>query len=190
MEGFETPKKIFTWVSIYPEADGTSRLEKMAHIAFGFVVFLSNLCGSLAHWGYLFKFISIDLKGSVFAFMGVTVFSCLTYIIITVFRLRNQICSIIDKLTDIYQSRKYFTDTFSIFIFNVNQTEFWLYFFQFVFWIWRKTQRFGSTFVSCKRYKRMAVGILFQAIFTGHGYQHFWSINAVYTDFLVHSRRI
>lgn len=124
MEGFETPKKIFTWVSIYPEADGTSRLEKMAHIAFGFVVFLSNLCGSLAHWGYLFKFISIDLKGSVFAFMGVTVFSCLTYIIITVFRLRNQICSIIDKLTDIYQSRKYFTDTFSIFIFNVNQTEF------------------------------------------------------------------
>lgn len=116
MEGFETPRQIFTWLWIYPEARGTGWLERMAHITFAFVVFLANLFGSLAHWGYLWKFISIDFKGCVFAFMGVTVFTCLTYIIITVFRLRNQICSIIDKLLDIYQSRKYFdhTRTFSI----------------------------------------------------------------------------
>lgn len=106
MKGFETPKKMFTWLWIYPEANGTSKLEKMAHIAFALLVFAANLFGSLAHCGYLWKFMSMDLKGSVFAFMGVTVFSCVTYIIITVFRLRDQICSIIDKLLEIYRSRK------------------------------------------------------------------------------------
>lgn len=94
MEGFETPEKIFTWLSIYPAAKGTSRLEKTAHFTFGFTVFLANFCAALAHLGYLCKYISIDLKGSVFAFMGVASFGCLTYIIITVFRLRLQICSI------------------------------------------------------------------------------------------------
>lgn len=106
MEGFETPKKMFTCLGIYPEAEGASRLEKMAHITFAWIVFTSNLFASLAHWGYFLKFLSIDLKGSIFAFMGLTAFSCLTYICMTVFSLRRQICNIIDKLVEIYKSRK------------------------------------------------------------------------------------
>lgn len=46
--------------------------------------------------------------------MGGFGFACLTYINITVFCLRRQICSIIDNLLAIYQSRKYFNRTIFI----------------------------------------------------------------------------
>lgn len=138
MKGFETPKKMFTWLCIYPEAEGTSWLEKMAHITLALVVLMANFCAALAHLGYLVKFIAVGLKGSVFAFMSVIAFASLTYIIITVFRLRIQICSIIDNLLKIYRNRKYFDQILSIVLSKMEQTVFWFYFLQYIFRIRKK----------------------------------------------------
>ena len=190
MEGFETPKKMFTWLRVYPEVENTSELEKISHIIFALIVFCANLFSALAHWGYLWKYVSTDLKGSVFAFMGATTFSCLTYILIIVFLLRNRICNIINKLLEIYRSRKYFVQINHKFSWKKILFDFIFFFKLWNIWLKREIQWFSSIFVSGKQFVWMALDNLFQAILADHGNQYLLCGCYICFHFLSTRRRI
>lgn len=107
MEPLKTPKKIFTMFHIYPASKSTSKRKRMAYMILGAAVLIGNFCAMLAHLTYLLQHMSIDANGSIFAFMGVSAFGCVTYVTMTIYILRKQITAILNKLSQIYDAREY-----------------------------------------------------------------------------------
>lgn len=113
MNPLKTPKRIFTVFYIYPAKESTSQWKKAAYITFGAIVLTGNFSATAAHLAYLLEHMSTDPKGSIFAFMGVSAYLCVTYVAITIFVLRKQITAILDKLSAIYDAREYNNSTIS-----------------------------------------------------------------------------
>lgn len=92
---------------IYPAIESTSKRKKVTHMLFAVMVFTGNFLAAVAHVVYLSKYMTTNVKGSIFAFMGVSAYGCVTYITASVFILRKQISSILNQLSAIYDAREY-----------------------------------------------------------------------------------
>lgn len=118
MKSLETPKRIFTMFYIYPAAKSTSKWTKMTYTMFAVIILTSNFSAMISHLVYLSKLSLNDVKDSIFAFMGVSAYACVTYITATVFILRKQITAILDQLSAIYDAREYKFPISSVLIFE------------------------------------------------------------------------
>lgn len=116
MKPLKTPKKMFTLVCIFPAAEFTTN---WTYIISAVIIFAGNFLATVAHVVYLCKYISTDVNGSIFVFMGASTFGCVTYITICVFILRKQITCILDRLSAIYDARKWIWLSFDHFIIHV-----------------------------------------------------------------------
>lgn len=106
MEPLVTAKQMLIWLCICPSPKSSSKSTKIAHILCTILVFMGNVLGTITHSMFLFKLSSIDVKGSVFSFMGATGFAGMIYVMITAFSFRYQVRAILDQLSIIYDTRK------------------------------------------------------------------------------------
>lgn len=109
MEPLKTNKWVLTWMCVFPTAEATGKMGKMAHIIFTAFVLFGQFCGTIPHLAFFLKHISNDLEGSLSAFMGFTTFLAVDYIILSFYVQRRQIITIFEHLSRIYDSRKYWT---------------------------------------------------------------------------------
>lgn len=60
----------------------------------------------VAHVVYVYKFLLIDLDGSMFAFLGILGFAGTTFVMIIIFFLRRKMKSLFYKFSEIYDDSK------------------------------------------------------------------------------------
>lgn len=99
-------KQVLIWLCVCHSANSTSKFENIAHIMCTLLIFTGQITGAITHLIYLLEFGSVDLKGSVFSFMGVVVYGSIVYITITVFSLRYRIRAVLKQLATIYTRRE------------------------------------------------------------------------------------
>lgn len=107
MEPLATNRRYLIWLRACPPDESTSRWQKLAHFAFSAIVLLGILSIIAACLTYCWKFVSIDLGRSVFAFMVAVVhFSVVYMALVGMILLRHKIGTIFDNLSAIYKTSK------------------------------------------------------------------------------------
>lgn len=106
MQALATTQRLLTWLFICPFSKTTSTPKKIVYFLFTAIVCVANLCNFAANLAFTWKFISIDLEGALFSFMGGCCGISNVYIMIIAFKLRHKINNIFKKLNLIYRNRK------------------------------------------------------------------------------------
>lgn len=105
VEVFETHKKFFTLISIYPPPSGTKAWQKLFFAGFTICAVVLLFFCLLGHFLYIIKYSSIDLQlmlTALFAFMGI--FPAF-YSLIVFYGLRHSVRRIIDQFQKICKNR-------------------------------------------------------------------------------------
>lgn len=97
------------WLSMYPANEHTNALNKMAYVIVTLTIFSINFTGFLSNFAYFYKYLSIDIEGSLLALMVCNILGGLAYSFATAIIMRYEIQSIYDKLSSIYGASKYCT---------------------------------------------------------------------------------
>lgn len=113
MEPLVTNRRCLIWLYAYPADASTTRWQKLAHVAFAVFV-LTVLIGHFASsFVFGWKYISIDVGKSVFAFMFCINEFFLISLMAAGMILLRKIGRIFDDLSTIYKASKYFPYVFS-----------------------------------------------------------------------------
>lgn len=101
MEPLKTNKLLLTWIGMCAADKFTNKTNKIAYTGVASMVFALTLFSVLSNTTFLLKFLSIDLKRALFAFMTVSGFLAMLYTQINAFNLRFKINELFEKLTKI-----------------------------------------------------------------------------------------
>lgn len=102
----KTINQMLIWLCAYPFPDTATKEEKMKLIAYASTMFLALIFQLICYLLYFWKFVSIDIIGSLFALMGSTAIGGLIYISVTAFRLKFKMKTIFENLSMIYGTSK------------------------------------------------------------------------------------
>lgn len=106
MQPLETNRRVLTWLCGLPPNESDSKRQKIGYIAVASCVILSHFFCVIAIATFLFRMVLVDLELTLFALInGVGAASMLYQSIITI-RLRREIASIFETLSDIYNQSK------------------------------------------------------------------------------------
>lgn len=109
MEPLVTNRRCLIWLSICPPDESTSRWQKMTYIIFVMTVLTALICAVAAYLAFCWKFASIDLGRTMFAFMFVIFeFVAIYMALVGIILLRHKIGAIFDSLSTIYKESKCF----------------------------------------------------------------------------------
>lgn len=106
MEPLITSRKCLVWLYVYPADESSSKWQKLAHATFATYIIVALIGVVAACYAFSWKFASIDLGKSVYAFMLVFDQFTAIYAVLAGFLLRHKFGKIFDNLTTIYQARK------------------------------------------------------------------------------------
>lgn len=107
MEPIHSIKRILIWLCMCTADKSSSIWLKRAHFVFALITFILTFSGFAAHVAYMYEYLSVDLDGSMFAFLGLIGFTDASFImIIIVFFLRHKISILFDTLSEIYDASK------------------------------------------------------------------------------------
>lgn len=106
MEPLYTIKRMLIWMYMCKSEKIANKWSKVTYFTFGLVTLLSNLSALAAHFAYIYRFLSTDLKGSLFAFIGIFGFCGVSYVMITALFLRERMNNIFEKLSEICNTCK------------------------------------------------------------------------------------
>ena len=107
MEPLKTTKWVLAWLCVYSASETASEFKRTAYTIFTAVDYIGHFCGVLTHFAYFLKYLSTDLAGAVFAFMGTTTFIGVTYVMTSLSLHRDQINDMFKKLDRIYDLREW-----------------------------------------------------------------------------------
>lgn len=107
MEPSATNRRCLTWLYICPTDEFASRWQKLVHFTFAVTVLTAIICGATGCLVFCWKFISIDLGRSVFAFMfAAAEFTVVYMAFVGTILLRHKIGAIFHGLSAIYNDSK------------------------------------------------------------------------------------
>lgn len=107
MEPLPTTRQCLIWLRLCPADELTCRRQKIAHIVFSMIILIGLIFNIAASLVYCWKFVSIDLGRSIFAFMIVTgQFAIIYMVLVGVILMRHKIGTIFDTLSTIYETSK------------------------------------------------------------------------------------
>lgn len=107
MEPLTTNHKCLIWLSACPSNKPTNRWQKLAYVIFSLAILVVLLFGFSANLLFRWRFHSIDMGRSMFAFMfAVSEFGIIYMALVGMILLRHKIGTIFDSLSTIYKARK------------------------------------------------------------------------------------
>lgn len=109
MDPLITVKETLIWLSICRPPESEIKFKRITRTIFSVMVFVSHVCGFIAHFAYVFKFGLCDPEGSILALNCAVEFICATYVLATVFVLRYRIRVIFKQLSNIYDTCKFWS---------------------------------------------------------------------------------
>lgn len=95
-------KRMLIWVYMCKPEKTADKWTKIKYFTVGFTILILNLSALAAHFVYFRKYLSTDLKKSLFASFGIFGFFGVSYITIIALFLQEQISDIFERLTEIY----------------------------------------------------------------------------------------
>lgn len=101
-----TNQWVLTWLCVCPAHESTSVKKKVAYVAFTLMVFIANLSALAATLTFITKFVFVDLKNSLFAFIITVGYTGIVYIMVFSLLLRHKINAIFVELSEIYKASK------------------------------------------------------------------------------------
>lgn len=104
MEPFAMNKRVLQWHCVYPLDENSSKWMKWACVAFALCVFASNILAIVSSAVYVWKYIWIDLEGSLYALFQVAGWTSLTYGMVIAFIMRKELTATIDQSSDIFKN--------------------------------------------------------------------------------------
>lgn len=108
MEPLATNRQCLIWLRMCAADESANRRQKIAHAIFAMLVLTALMSGISASLIFMWKFISIDVGRSVFAFMLVaTEFTVIYLASVGMILLRHKIGTIFDNLSTIYKDSKF-----------------------------------------------------------------------------------
>lgn len=100
-------QRVLVLLLVCPADENSSRWEKIANHVFTFAMFFTLLFAIPAYMAYFWKFKSVELETSLFAAMLSNNVSGLVFLSVVMFAFRHKISDLLNKLSDIYDSRTY-----------------------------------------------------------------------------------
>lgn len=107
MKPLETNQTVLSWIGVLPPDESTSEWKKQASVVFPYLVFVTSLLSFGGSAMFLIRFITVDLEEGLYAVFQVCAVSISLYVLITGIILKRAIQSALQKLSDIYKTRKY-----------------------------------------------------------------------------------
>lgn len=104
MDPLATNRRVLTWLCVFPPEKGTTKAQRMAHVALSLSVFVVNMGSFFVSLAYFLKYMSIDLEQSLFAVVQMLGEVNMTYISIITYILRRQITATYKSLCRIYKA--------------------------------------------------------------------------------------
>lgn len=109
MEPLSTNRQCLIWLRACPPDESPTRRQKLAHTAFAVLVLAGLIGGAIASSAFFWKFVSIDLGRSMFAFVFVVgEFTIIYMVLVGMILLRHKIGAIFENLATIYKESQYF----------------------------------------------------------------------------------
>lgn len=106
MKPLVTNQWVMTWLCVCQAHETTSVKKKTIYVVFTLMVFISSVCGLAANLTFFMKFISVELEGSLMAFIGFVAFFGNAYVMTVSFLFRHKINAIFVELYAIYKASK------------------------------------------------------------------------------------
>lgn len=114
MEPLVTTRRCLIWLCIYPANESTSQWQKLAHTISATTALTGLICGFVSSLVFSWKYVSIDLGRSMFAFtFAAAEFTAIYMALVGMILMRRKICTIFDKLSTIYKASKIFLHFFN-----------------------------------------------------------------------------
>lgn len=107
MQPLQTNRRILVWLWLCSESETRNKFKKLLSISFTFIVVASITFGLISSANYLWRFLSIDLQGSLFALYQSAGFLSILYAFVVMFISRHKIDAIFDDLTQIYRDSEF-----------------------------------------------------------------------------------
>lgn len=95
MKPLQTNKRVLQWLRVCPLDEKSNKLKEWACVAFALFVLTSNLAGVISSAAFIWKFVSISLGSSLYAFLQVVGGTSATYISVIAFIMRHEITATI-----------------------------------------------------------------------------------------------
>lgn len=106
MKILETNIGILTWLGVYSAEENESLWKKRAYKAFSLMVFVINVFGLTSSTLFFIQIATVDLETALLGLVQLVGCANALYITVITQLLRHKITSSIEKLTEIYRTRK------------------------------------------------------------------------------------
>lgn len=107
MEPLATNRQCLIWLCVCPADERTSRWQKLAHIAFALTTLTGIICGFVSCSAFVWKFISIDVGRTMYAFTFMAGELAVIYMTLAgIVLLRHKISTVFENLGTIYNESK------------------------------------------------------------------------------------
>lgn len=104
MEPLATIKWAMTWICMYPTMELSSLFKKISHKVCGLVFFAISVVGVAVCIAFIWKFVATNLIESLFAFLGVALYSESVYTMPIAYFSRQKAQRIFKTLSEIYNT--------------------------------------------------------------------------------------
>lgn len=101
-----TIKRVMVWLSMYPTDQQTSIWRKVAHVIVTILLFTINFTGFVANCTYFWKYLLIDIEGSLLAIMLACGIGGLVYSYAILIIMQHRMYAMYEKLSSIYDASK------------------------------------------------------------------------------------
>lgn len=108
MEPLATNRQCLIWLCVCPADESASRWQRVAHTAFAFATLAGVIFGFLSSSAFVWKFMSIDLGRTMYAFTFMSGEVAVIYMALAgMILMRHKIKTVFDNLATIYEDSKY-----------------------------------------------------------------------------------
>lgn len=102
----ESTKQMLIRICAYPAHGYVTKQEQLKYHAIAYITFLALIFQLIFYFRYFYKHISVDIIGSLYAFMVSVAIASMVYISIVAFSLKYKMKAAFDDLSKIYDSSK------------------------------------------------------------------------------------
>lgn len=106
MKPLVTQQRVLTWFCLCPFPDGTSNWQKLKYIFFSAILITNEISSISSSSAHCLRYISVDLKESLFSLFQIAASSSVLYQIIIALFSKHRIFGIIQGLNRIYDESK------------------------------------------------------------------------------------
>lgn len=105
MTPLTTNRRIFTWMSVFPPENGSSKWKRIAYVFVTLALYSQYIVSFFASVSFFREYMTSDPEQVPFALIQCVAFSALFYAVLRTYLLRRQVVVIFGMLTKIYDKR-------------------------------------------------------------------------------------